>query len=534
LQKRTGYLLLTVLVSGMTSMGVEMAASRLLDPYFGNSILIWANLIGLVLIYLTAGYYIGGRWADRDPRPSTLYQITAWAAFFVGVIPFVSSPILRWSMAGFANYSVGILAGSFLGVLILFCLPVTLLGCVSPFSIRLALTDIRQGGNIAGKIYAISTLGSILGTFLPVLLLIPQIGTRRTFLCLSAVLLLVSLGGLAQESRRRSALTSLLLLPLIAMVLFGGAAPIKASPEAIYETESTYNYIQVQKYGEDIYLRLNEGQGIHSIYNPSSVLTGGIWDYFLIAPFFNPAPFSAGKVQSLMLIGSAAGTVPKQYTAAYGPIFIDGVELDPQIIRVGREFFDMNEPNLNAIAQDGRYYAANSNRTYDVIAIDAYRPPYIPFHLTTREFFEQLRAHLTPNGVVAVNTGRTRTDYSLANALASTLKSVFPSVFVLDAYDGGSELGNSLVVATMQPAKPADFVANIATLEQPLLKEVGSRSLDTKFWEVRCDETAAWQPANSITTGSPVTACLEPFTDDRAPVEQVIHSLIFRYVLGGL
>ncbi len=206
MQKRTGYLLLTVLVSGMTSMGVEMAASRLLDPYFGNSILIWANLIGLVLIYLTAGYYIGGRWADRDPRPSTLYQITAWAAFFVGVIPFVSSPILRWSMAGFANYSVGILAGSFLGVLILFCLPVTLLGCVSPFSIRLALTDIRQGGNIAGKIYAISTLGSILGTFLPVLLLIPQIGTRRTFLCLSAALLLVSLGGLAQESRRRSAL----------------------------------------------------------------------------------------------------------------------------------------------------------------------------------------------------------------------------------------------------------------------------------------------------------------------------------------
>ena len=121
--RRNTYLLLTVFVAGLTSLGVELSASRLLDPFFGNSIIIWANLIGLVLIYLSAGYWVGGRWADQDPRESTLYQITAWAAFAVGVIPFVATPILRWSVVGFVGYNAGILIGSLLGVLILFSVP---------------------------------------------------------------------------------------------------------------------------------------------------------------------------------------------------------------------------------------------------------------------------------------------------------------------------------------------------------------------------------------------------------------------------
>jgi predicted membrane-bound spermidine synthase len=174
------FLLLTVFVAGMTTLGVELSASRLLDPFFGNSIVIWANLIGLVLIYLAVGYWVGGRWADRDPRESTLYQITAWAAFAVGVIPFISVPILRWSVQGFADYNAGILVGSLLGVLVLFSVPMTLLGCVSPFAIRLAMREVEHSGNVAGSVYALSTVGSILGTFLPVLLLIPNIGTRRT------------------------------------------------------------------------------------------------------------------------------------------------------------------------------------------------------------------------------------------------------------------------------------------------------------------------------------------------------------------
>jgi predicted membrane-bound spermidine synthase len=530
--KRNVYLLLTVFVAGMTSLGVELSAARLLDPFFGNSIIIWANLIGLVLIYLSIGYWLGGRWADQDPRESTLYQITAWAAFAVGVIPFISTPILRWSAQGFVNYNVGVLVGSLLGVLVLFSVPVTLLGCVSPFAIRLSVPDVEHSGNVSGSVYALSTLGSILGTFLPVLLLIPTIGTRRTFLLFSLILLFISLGGLFRQSRRRSLAYVWMVVVIAALGLFWSAGPIRADENAVYETESQYNYIQVVKEGDDYWLQLNEGQGIHSVYNPDYILVYGVWDYFLIAPYFNPPPHTSDRVDSLLLIGSAAGTIPRQYTAVYGDIPIDGVEIDPRIIQVGRQWFDMVEPNLNAIPADGRYYLANVDKRYDVIGIDAYRPPYIPFHLTTVEFFAQVREHLTDEGTVIINAARSANDYSLVNALASTMKTVFPDVYVLDSLDYGSDLGNSLVIGTVQPTHPDNLAANAALMESPLLQDVADRSLNTRLWEVRCTGHQTWLPIGPSTNSVPIEACMPPFTDDKAPVEQVVHRLILRYVLG--
>jgi predicted membrane-bound spermidine synthase len=532
LRTRNAYLLLTVFVAGMTSLGVELSASRLLDPFFGNSIIIWANLIGLVLIYLSVGYWLGGRWADQDPRESTLYQITAWAALAVGIIPFVSAPILRWSVQGFANYNAGILVGSLLGVLVLFSVPMTLLGCVSPFAIRLAVREVEHSGHVAGGVYAISTLGSILGTFLPVLLLIPNIGTRRTFLLFSLVLLFISLGGLLRQSRRRGLAYLWMVVVIVALSLFWSAGPIRAEENAVYETESQYNYIQVVKEGGDYWLYLNEGQGIHSVYNPDYILVYGIWDYFLVVPYFNNPPYTPDRVDNLLLIGSAAGTIPRQYTAVYGDIPIDGVEIDPRIIEVGRQWFDMNEPNLNTIAADGRYYLANVDKSYDVIGVDAYRPPYIPFHLTTVEFFSQAREHLTDEGLVAINAGRTATDYTLVNGLASTMKVVYPSVYVLDAPDYGSDLSNSLVVGTVQPTRPDNLAANAALMENPLLQDVAARSLNTRLWEVRCTSDEIWLPASPSTTMVPIEACMPPFTDDKAPVEQVVHGLIIRYMTG--
>jgi predicted membrane-bound spermidine synthase len=530
--KRNAYLLLTVFVAGMTSLGVELSAARLLDPFFGNSIIIWANLIGLILIYLSVGYWIGGRWADQDPRESTLFQITAWAAFAVGVIPLVSTPILRWSVIGFASYNVGILAGSLLGVLVLFSVPMTLLGCVSPFAIRLAVKDVEHSGNVSGTIYSLSTLGSILGTFLPVLLLIPIIGTRRTFLLLSLLLLFISLGGLMRQSLRLGLAYLWMALVIAALTLLWSAGPIRADDNAVYETESRYNYIQVLKEGSDYLLLLNEGQGVHSVYNPDYILVYGVWDYFLVAPYFNNPPYTSDQVDSLLLIGSAAGTIARQYTAVYGDIPIDGVEIDPRIIQVGRQWFDMNEPNLNTVAADGRYYLANVDKQYDVIGIDAYRPPYIPFHLTTVEFFNQVREHLNDEGVVIINAARTATDYSLANVLASTMQSVFPSVYVLDSLDYGSDLSNSLVIGTVQPTHPDNLAANAALMSNPLLQDVAARSLGTRLWEVRCNGDETWSPANPYTTMVPIEACLPTFTDDKAPVEQVVHGLILRYVLG--
>ncbi|MEW5961352.1 MAG: fused MFS/spermidine synthase, partial [Chloroflexota bacterium] len=283
---QNGYLLLTVFTSGMTVLGVELSASRLLDPFFGNSLVIWAAIIGLMLLYLTAGYAVGGRWADRDPRFTTLFQITAWGAFLVGLIPLAAAPVLRWSVDGLVQFNAGILIGSLVGVLVLFSLPITLLGTVSPFAIRLALHDVKRGGHIAGSVYAVSTLGSLLGTFLPVLVLIPNIGTRLTFFSLALALLLVSLGGLLLARSRRSLAYAAMLPLLVGLNLLWPGGPIKPTPGLVYETESRYNYIQVAEYldgqgGRWRFLYLNEGTGIHSAYNPSYVdfpLVDGVWD----------------------------------------------------------------------------------------------------------------------------------------------------------------------------------------------------------------------------------------------------------------
>src|SRR5205807_10274272 len=174
-------LILLVFVSGACSLAVELSASRLLAPYFGTSLFVWANLIGLILLYLTIGYYLGGRLADRYPRPTVLYLLTTSAAFLIGLIPFISRPILGWSLSSFASYSISVFYGSLVSVILLFAIPMILLGCVSPFAIRLTIERVGKSGRTAGQLYAISTAGSILGTFLPVLWLIPTIGTYRTF-----------------------------------------------------------------------------------------------------------------------------------------------------------------------------------------------------------------------------------------------------------------------------------------------------------------------------------------------------------------
>jgi spermidine synthase len=406
-----------------------------------------------------------------------------------------------------------------LGVVALFSIPVTLLGCVSPFAIRLSMEDaeVESSGNVAGGLYALSTVGSLIGTFLPVLVLIPNIGTRNTFLFFSFVLMTVSLVGLFATLKIRA--LPYLLMPVVLILLLilapGGIIKPAEYGELLYETESAYNYIQVVQYGNEIGLKLNEGQGVHSVYDSNSMLTGGVWDYFMIAPFFNNPPFAANQVGSLALIGSAAGTVSKQYSAVYGPIPIDGVEIDPEIIRVGREYFDMNEPNLNAVAQDGRYFLANSPRKYDVIAIDAYRPPYIPFHLTTREFFVEVREHLTENGVVAINAGRTLTDWSLVEVLASTLKAEFPSVYLVDLEEPGQDLINVLVVATKQPTTLGNLEANAE-----LLMFIPS-GMDPFLQQVARDAVPRAQEFTEPTL---------VFTDDRAPVEQVVHGLMLSFV----
>jgi len=188
--------LMLVFVAGTASLATEVAASRLLAPYFGSSLFVWANLIGLILLYLTVGYYVGGLLADRLPYPQLLYSITALAALLIGIIPLIAPPILTWALHTFASTSLGIFYATLISVILLFALPTILLGCVSPYAIRLSVDQLGRTGRVAGRLYAISTAGSIVGTFVPVLVLLPDIGTKLTFIANAALLLLISIFAL--------------------------------------------------------------------------------------------------------------------------------------------------------------------------------------------------------------------------------------------------------------------------------------------------------------------------------------------------
>jgi hypothetical protein len=308
-------------------------------------------------------------------------------------------------------------------------------------------------------------------------------------------------------------------LLLATLVLSGPLRPALHGATLLFEDESAYNYIQVQEDANGSrYLYLNEGQGIHSQWHKEVY---GFWDsyprtweFFLSAPYFNAPPYSPDNVDSLLVIGLAAGTIARQYTLVYGHIPIDGIEIDPGVVEAGARYFDMNAealPNLTVYIQDGRYMLNQLDRRYSVIAVDAYRPPYIPWHLTTVEFFEEVRERLRDNGVVAVNVGRTNTDRRLVEAMAQTLREVFPSVHAMDV----PRSFNTILVATVQPTIPQNLSGNLSALPadiDPLLR-------DTLHWGA--SSLVPIQPSDIV------------FTDDRAPVETLVDSIVINFLLSG-
>lgn len=508
------YLLFTVFISGMTTLAAELTAGRLIGNVFGTSNLVWASIIGLILIYLAFGYQLGGKWADKNPSPLAMYRILAWAAFTVGLVPYVAVPVLRSAAGAFEALSVGVMAGSFIVVLVLFIVPITLLGTISPFAIRLSVDDPQKAGQISGQIYAVSTLGSFIGTFLPTLVFIPTIGTRLTFVLFGMTLLVVALVGLARFASMRE-MFKLIWMPVLLTaiaVLFSNSA-LKISSGQVYETESEYNYIQVQQVNGFTLLRLNDGQGIHSIYHPDTLFYNGPWEQFLVGPYFyeNRSP---DDIQRMAIIGLAAGTAARQATAVYGDdLQIDGFEIDGKIVDVGREYFGMDLPNLNVIVGDGRLGLDRSQARYDIIAIDAYRPPYIPPHMTTLEFFEICASHLTENGVLTLNVGSTPGDRRLIDGLATTMAQIFPSIHIMDI----PGTLNTMIFATKETTTPQNFSANMVRL-------AGDSSLDPLLVTTMTVTYTHLEPGYETTT---------VFTDDLAPIEWIVNDMVVSFVLEG-
>ena len=507
------YLYITVFFSGMTALAVELSASRLLGNVFGSSNLVWASIIGLILIYLTVGYWLGGKIADKVPEYVYFYKILMWASLTVGLVPMVARPLLRITANAFDQFQMPILAGAFVTVMVLFIIPVTLLGMVSPFALKLSLQDARDVGKTAGRLSAISTLGAFIGTFLPVLVLVPLIGTYRTFLFFSTLLMVIATIGFFVYIDGKSWLRyGWMPIILFMLWLFGARGTDKATQNLIYEGESAYNYIQVVEENEYRYLRLNEGQGMHSVYHPTQLNYFGPWSQVLVAPFFNPPPHSLDSVRRMAVVGLAAGTTARQAGFVYKDIAIDGFEIDPLIVDVGKAYFDMNQPNLTVHVQDGRWGLALIDTVYDVISVDAYRPPYIPWHMTTYEFFMIVYNHLDDDGVMVINIGRSPLDRTLINDLGTTIRQIFPTIFVMDIPDSY----NTILFASKQPGSWDNFLVNYQHLLEsdphPLLLEA---------------------MAMTITFRQPTPELTRVYTDDLAPIEWLTNKIVVDYFLSG-
>jgi spermidine synthase len=484
-------------VVGAASLGAEIAAARLLAPWFGASTIVWANTIATVLVALSVGYWVGGRLADRDPTLAGLSRVVLCAAALLALVPFVAGPFLRISVDALDRVEAGAFVGSLIGVLVLVAVPVMLLGAVAPYAVRLSVRTVEEAGRVAGRLYAISTIGSLVGTFLSALALIPLIGTRRTFLAFALALAVVAVPSL----QRRFVLAPV----AVALLLAIPVGTVKATGDArvIWDRETEYQYARVtERPNGERRLELNEGQAIHSVYRPGEWLTYDYWDEMLVLPFAT----TTRPPRSVAILGNAAGTTARAYGHFFPAARVDGVEIDAALTRIGERLFDLRGPNLHLHTADARPFLRRATRRWDVIVVDAYRQPYIPFYLSTREFFSEVRDHLTPGGVVLINVGHPRESDRLEKVLSATMGRVFRTV-MRDPVKGT----NTVLLATDPPASARTM-------------DAATRGMPPDLAAVTAQAAARLAPA---LPGGDV------YTDDRAPVEWLIDASIVQVAADG-
>lgn len=480
-------------IVGSASLGTEIAVARLIAPFYGASNLVWANTIAVVLVALSVGYWIGGRLADRWKTMTALAILVTIAGALLGIVPFAAEPFLRLSGRAFSSLSIGIFAGSLASLLALVALPLLLVGAVTPWALRLKLADLTEAGRTAGRLSAIGTAGALAGTFAASLVLVPYAGTRQTFLIFA-----LSLAAVAAPALPRRAVIVSIALIVAMLVPQGFIKPAAGGNRVLYEAETRYQYAQVVQTGDGTrYLELNEGQAEHSVYRPETVLTGGYWDSLLTLPFaaLGHAP------RSLAVLGNAAGTVDRAYARYFPTTSIDAVEIDPALTTIGLRWFGLQRrPQLHLVTADARPFLRTTDHHYDTIVVDAYRQPYIPFYLATAEFFALVRRHLTPGGVVIVNVGQPNGQHSLEKVLAASMRSAFPVIVRDPVTDSNTMLCASTGAVT---------ASRLASSDVP-------------------SELRGQGDAERASFGPPLPGG-QVYTDDKAPIEQLIDRSLFDY-----
>ena len=422
----------SVFVSGAVVMALELLGSRLLAPVFGSSIFVWGSLIGVVLASLSAGYYLGGRLADRKPNLETLSLAIFGAGLLVLALPALAQPVF--------NAVVGARLGDryapLLATIVLLAPSSILLGMVSPYAIRLAARSFEKLGKASGNLYALSTLGSIVGTFVTVFVLIPEFGVNKIIVGLGVTLMFVAFLGLGIRLKI-FVLVILIAVPLAAPYLVSRQLTVAtyslALGDTIYETDTPYHHILVvdafDPAHESTIRYLIMDDNFHSAMDLGNTdrTVFEYTDYFHLPFLVNP------NIRNVLFIGGGGFTGPKSFLRHYKNVTVDVAEIDPEVIRVAEQYFEVDSSNsrLHIFNEDGRIFLQQTNQKYDLVVLDAYSKSYVPFHLMTSEFFNLLAKHLTANGTVISNlvAQTAGSNSELLGAEVNTMRGTFPNVY---------------------------------------------------------------------------------------------------------
>ena len=502
-----------VFLGGAEQMSLEMVGSRVLAPYFGTSIFVWGSLIGVFLAALSVGNFVGGRLADRRPEPAVLAGYLAAAAILVLSVPFAAAPVNSWLDARFADPRLG----SLLSTLTLFAVPSVLLGMVSPYAIRLEARSVTGMGNTAGMLYALSTAGSILGTFATAFVLIPAMGVRNILYFLGAsVLLLSALGYLAGARRSRALVLALVAVPFLASSLLWSGIGVPsprhtgtglAAESILLEKDTLYHHMVVAETNGIRYLGFDDSiQGGMYVDDPGKTPVEYV-PRMTLGLVLQPKPERA------LLVGLGPAALPKLLLSAYPNLRLDVVEIDPDVVKVAKDYFYLPAvSNLKVHTVDGRDFLKSTRTAYDLVFLDAYYASSIPFHLTTREFLDEVKAKLAPGGVVVANViGAVTGDQSrLFRAMYRTFRSVFPGVYVFLDQPNSYATQNLILVASREARGTKAFSADL--LPAALANDVG--------WVTKTD---LLRYAGGLYTDTVKIDDVPLLTDDYAPLDSLLN-----------
>lgn len=461
-------------LSGAVLLGVEIAASRVLAPFFGNSLYVWGALIGVVLGGLSIGYWAGGALADRYPQPALLVGAITLGAAGVLAVPYLDGPVLE----AVVDWDPGPRADPLLASILLFGAPSIVLAAVTPIAVRLRARELARVGRTAGRLFSISTVGSIAGTFATAFWLVPELGTDQV-LGVAAATLFVAATIVAVVDRMvvgtivavgaavAASFAAASLAPDRGGTLSRAAArnwsPVyrlhidpSTAPElqyvgakVIFKQDTRYHQLAVVEEGGRRTLRFGGSYQSEMFVDAPYRTAFEYTDYFFLGPAYDPT------ARSVLFLGLGGGSAPKRFLRDFPELRLQAVELDPVVLDVARRLFAVPK-RLPVSIDDARRWLARHDGRWDVIAIDTFYADGVPFHLTTREFLELVRDRLAPGGVVVTNViGAVKGPSSkLFRSLYRTYRAVFPTVAVHPVGGSGEAYGNLMIVAT-ESAAPA-------------------------------------------------------------------------------